>query len=73
MKILEITGIFLIILGIVIFVIGRFWGVLGKLPGDVYYSKDNFTFIFPITTSIVISIVLTILINLILFFLSGKK
>ncbi|MFN3478356.1 MAG: DUF2905 family protein, partial [bacterium] len=35
--------------------------------------KDNFTFIFPITTSIVISIVLTILINLILFFLSGKK
>lgn len=37
---------------------------LGKLPGDFLYKKDGFTFYFPIATSIIISIVLTILLNI---------
>ena len=69
MKTLELIGLVLIITGIVLFLISKLGYFLGKLPGDIYYSKDNFSFIFPITTSIVISIILTIIINLILFFL----
>jgi hypothetical protein len=41
---------------------------IGKLPGDIYIKKDNFTFYFPLTTSILLSLLLT----LILSFLSRK-
>ncbi len=34
---------------------------LGSLPGDIRIQKDNFTFYFPVTTSILISLVLTII------------
>ena len=41
---------------------------LGKLPGDIFVKKDNFSFYFPIVTFLLISIVLTIIINVILHF-----
>ena len=58
-------GRMLILLGIVIILIGL--GLLfahkipyiGRLPGDIYVKKDNFTFYFPLGTCIVISIVLS--------------
>jgi hypothetical protein len=59
-----------IILGVVLIVIGLAftWGPkipwLGKLPGDISIKKDNFSFYFPITTSIIISIILTILFSI---------
>jgi hypothetical protein len=34
---------------------------LGRLPGDIYIKKDNFTFYFPLTTSILLSVLLTLL------------
>jgi len=37
--------------------IGKGW--LGRLPGDIHYSKGNFSFYFPIVTCIVVSLVLT--------------
>jgi hypothetical protein len=37
---------------------------IGRLPGDVTYRRGNFTFYFPIVTSIIISIVLTIVLAL---------
>lgn len=57
---------FFIILGIIFLVLGLFWPViqklgLGKLPGDIVYERDNFRFYFPITTSIIISVILTLL------------
>ena len=57
---------FLIILGIVFLTIGIFYPALqklplGKLPGDIAISGENFSFVFPIVTCIVISILLTIL------------
>jgi len=56
----------LIIIGILLVVIGILWPWiqkmnLGRLPGDIIVEKENLKFYFPIVTSIVISIVLTIL------------
>ena len=54
----------LIILGIVILVIGLLYPYikklgLGQLPGDVIFKSGNSTFIFPVVTCIIISVVLT--------------
>jgi len=54
-------GKMLIFIGIVLIVIGAFITFVGRLPGDIYIKKDNFTFYFPITTSILISIILSLL------------
>ena len=37
---------------------------LGRLPGDIAVKRDNFSFHFPITTSIILSIILTLLLSL---------
>ena len=55
----------LIILGIGLLVAGLLWPLitklgLGRLPGDIALKKDNFAFYFPITTSIIISLLLTL-------------
>ena len=59
----------LIILGIVILVIGLLYPYikkigLGQLPGDVIFKTGNSTFLFPVVTCIIISVVLTIIFNL---------
>lgn len=57
-------GKFLIIVGLVIAAVGMLisMGVpLGRLPGDISYRRGNFSFHFPIVTSIVVSIILTLL------------
>jgi hypothetical protein len=59
-KILIITGIVLIVIGL-FFTFGGKIPFLGKLPGDIIINKKNFTFYFPITTSIVLSIILSII------------
>lgn len=57
---------FLIILGLVILVVGLLWPVLqklglGRLPGDILVRREGFTFYFPIMTSIIVSVVLTLI------------
>jgi len=65
-------GRLLIILGIVLLVVGliisntNFGKHLGKLPGDINFKKGNFSFHFPIITCILISIILTIILNIFL-------
>jgi uncharacterized membrane protein len=56
----------LITLGIVLLVLGLAWPIvaklgLGKLPGDIVVKREGFTFYFPITTSILVSLVLTLI------------
>ena len=58
----------LIISGAVVLTIGLLWPwlsklPLGKLPGDIFVQSDKFSFGFPIVTCILISIILTILMN----------
>jgi hypothetical protein len=62
-KMLIILGIILIIVGIG-FLFGDRIPFIGKLPGDILIKKERFSFYFPITTSIIISIILTILFSL---------
>ncbi len=58
-------GKMLVIVGLTIAAIGAWlWsglgkGWLGRLPGDIHYSKGNFSFHFPIVTCLLISLVLT--------------
>ena len=63
------AGLGLIVLGSLLWVLGRSGLPLGKLPGDIRYESEKFSFYFPIVTFVVISIVLTILLNIIIRFL----
>lgn len=65
-KALILLGLLLIVLGVAL------WGfgsgsmtepIPGRLPGDIYIRRGNFSFYFPITTSIIISIVLSLIIH----------
>ena len=56
----------LVILGIVLVVIGLLWPWLaklglGRLPGDIVVERENFRFYFPLTTSILVSLALSLL------------
>jgi len=66
-KSIIFIGIMIIIIGIILLYSDRLPFNLGKLPGDISYKKENFSFYFPITTSILISIVLSLL-----FYIFGK-
>lgn len=59
-KILIIVGIFIVLLGFLILMAGKI-PYIGRLPGDILVQRKNFTFYFPLTTGIIISIVLSIL------------
>jgi hypothetical protein len=57
-RMLIFAGLALLIAGVLVSVAGRYTS-LGRLPGDVIYRRGNFTFYFPIVTSILLSILLT--------------
>jgi hypothetical protein len=63
-KWLIAAGILIVIVGILIYFFHDKLNWLGKLPGDIRIERENFRFYFPITTMIIISIVLTILISI---------
>ena len=56
----------LIIIGVVLIALGLIWPVLaklglGSLPGDIKIERKGFTFYFPITTSIIVSLIITLI------------
>lgn len=64
-KILIIGGLIIIAIGALLLLSGKItW--LGRLPGDILIQKKNFTFYFPLATSILLSIVLSIILWLFL-------
>ncbi len=58
-------GLFLAGIGVVIVMLGRLGWPLGHLPGDIHIEGKNFSFSFPLTTSLLLSLALTVLLNLI--------
>jgi hypothetical protein len=62
-RFLIVAGIILLILGAVFLLAPKIpW--LGRLPGDISYKRGNFSFYFPLGTSILISIILTLILYL---------
>jgi len=66
-KLLIFLGGALILAGVVLLLVGRLHVPLGRLPGDIVYRGKNTTFYFPLATSIVVSVIL----SLVLYFV-GK-
>jgi hypothetical protein len=59
-KFLFVAGVILAAAGLLLWSgVGRSW--LGRLPGDVHYSKGSFSFFFPVVTCLVLSLVLSLL------------
>ena len=62
-KILIGLGLLLVVAGVIVLLIGKFPG-FKSLPGDIVMKRENFTFYFPIGTSILISVILTLFLYL---------
>ncbi|HHY35686.1 MAG TPA: DUF2905 domain-containing protein [Firmicutes bacterium] len=58
-RILMVFGVILLVLGAFLTFSGRFFS-LGRLPGDILIRRGNFTFYFPLASSLLLSIVLTL-------------
>jgi len=64
-KLLIVLGALLLVAGVVLFLLGRTGLPLGRLPGDIVYRGKNTTFYFPLATSILLSVVLTVVLYVI--------
>jgi hypothetical protein len=65
-RFLMIGGVVLFVIGVLVFLGAKVGLPFGRLPGDIRIERDGFSFYFPLGSSILISILLTILINVIL-------
>jgi len=63
-KMVIILGIVLIVIGVVLLLAQKL-PFLGRLPGDIMIKKENFTFYFPLATSILVSIIISLILYLI--------
>ena len=66
---LMVGGILLFLMGGGLYLSAKFGLPLGRLPGDIRIEGENGVFYFPITSSILVSVALTIVVNLIKAFL----
>jgi Protein of unknown function (DUF2905) len=64
-KLLVVVGAIAVVAGIVLILLGRTNIPLGRLPGDIVYRGKNSTFYFPLATSILVSVVLSVVMYLI--------
>jgi hypothetical protein len=62
-KLLIFAGAALLVLGVVLLVAGRI-PFLGRLPGDISFSRGNIHFYFPLVTMLLVSLLLTVLLNM---------
>ena len=63
-KLLVLLGLGIAVLGGILFLLGRVpW--LGRLPGDIHIERKGFSCFFPLATSIIISLLLTLVLNVI--------
>ncbi len=64
-RMLVVVGAVVLVLGLLFVVMGRN-NFLGRLPGDINFSSGNFTCVAPIATMLLLSVVLTIILNIVL-------
>jgi hypothetical protein len=66
-KLLIVFGLLIAVVGVILLLVGRLpW--LGRLPGDIHVQRGNWTFYFPLATSLLVSIVLTLI-----FWIIGRR
>ncbi len=65
-RILIVMGLAVTFIGVIILVAVRFFPWLGHLPGDIYYEGENFNLYIPLGTMILISVVATVLLNIVI-------
>ncbi|HZW65033.1 MAG TPA: DUF2905 domain-containing protein [Hanamia sp.] len=63
-KYILVIGLIIVFIGIIIYFFHDYFRWIGRLPGDIRIEKNNFRFYFPLATMIIVSLVLTILINI---------
>jgi len=59
-KLLVVVGIVLVVAGAALMLLGRTNLPLGRLPGDIIYRGKNTTFYFPLATSLLVSVVISV-------------
>ncbi len=64
-KYIIVVGVCVVIAGVLIYFFHDYFKWIGKLPGDIRIEKENTRFYFPIVTMLVISVALTLIINII--------
>lgn len=64
-KLIIVAGGLLILIGVLMLVADRFQ-ILGHLPGDIVYKRGRVTFFAPIATMLLVSLLLTVILNLVL-------
>ena len=66
-RLLIVLGVVIAMIGVVMITVGRLpW--LGRLPGDIHVERGNWSFHFPIVTSLLLSLVLTLI-----FYFIGRR
>lgn len=69
-RLLIILGLGLLVAGVIAYGLARLGVNLGRLPGDIRLQGENVTCLIPLASSILISIVLTVLLNIVIRFLN---
>ncbi len=64
-ELLIVLGVVIVLIGVALLIAGRI-PFLGRLPGDFSFSWDGVTCLFPLASSILLSVLLTILVNIVL-------
>ncbi|MBO9368972.1 MAG: DUF2905 domain-containing protein [Chloroflexi bacterium] len=62
-RLLFFVGLMFMLIAAGLYLLSRFHLPLGRLPGDIRIEGENFTFYFPLATSLLLSILLTLLLN----------
>jgi len=63
-KFIIIAGITIVLIGVIVYFFSDKLTWFGRLPGDIRVEKENFKFYFPITTMILLSLLLTLVLNI---------
>ena len=67
-KLVALTGAALLVLGGLIWLIGKA-PLLGHLPGDIHFQRGNVSCFFPLTTMLILSVLLSLVLNIVIRFL----
>ncbi len=69
---LILAGAILLVAGLVVLFLMRFNLPLGRLPGDIYIQRENFSLHIPLATCLLLSVILTLIVNVLLRLLGRK-